>query len=127
MDFRHRHKVDQGCNWLTVSVAVGWIASISAGLSSPPSDPQTLWLPPPVVQRALPADSEPAPTWGPGATGAQGSNRNTDSQSRAAASSAASAPATDPTSVWGDAPYVVAPTGPVPPITPVHPLLGPDF
>ena len=126
MDFRNRHKVVEGCNWLMVGVAVGWIAFIFTGLLSAPSDSQTIWLPPPVVQRGLPAEADSAPTWGPGNIEAQGSNQNTETQSPAAGS-APSAPAPDPMAAWGDAPYVVAPYGAVPSITPVNPLLGPDF
>ena len=134
MDFRNRHKVVEGCNWLMVGVAVGWIAYVFAGLFSSPSDSQTIWLPPPVVQRVLPAEAAPAPIWGPGDIAAMGSNRDTDSgQGRATAFSSdgssltASAPAPDPTANWGDGPYAVAPEFTVPPITPVHPVLGPDF
>ena len=131
MDLRNRHTLVKGCNWLMVAVALGWIVYMFAGLFSSPTDSQTIWSPPSVVQGALPAEAEPTPTWGPGNRATGGFNRNTGPGRAAAPNSEGSlmesAPAPDPMSVWGDAPYAVAPTVPVPSITPVHPLLGPDF
>ena len=119
-----------------VGVAVGWIAYIFAGLFSSTSGSQTVWLPPPVVQRARPTQAAPAPIWGPGDTTAKAPDRNTDSSTspaRAVASNSdgppltASSPARDPSEFWGDAPYGVAPDYSIPPLTPVNPLVGPDF
>ncbi len=109
-----------------VGVAIGWIAYVFSGLLSSPSDSQTIWQPSAAEALALPAEAAPTPTWGPGDTAANGSHR---SQGRAAASNSdaspltASAPPPDPTPDWGGVP----PGARIPPITPVHPLLGPDF
>ena len=131
MDLRNRHTLVEGCNWLMVGVALGWIVYMFAGLFSSPTDSQTIWSPTPVIQRALPAKVEPTPTWGPENRVTRESNQATGPGRTAASNSGGSlteaAPPPDPTTLWGDAPYVVAPEGKVPPITPVHPLLGPDF
>ncbi len=131
MDFRNRHNVVEGCNWLMVAVALGWIVYMFAGLFSSPSDSQTLWSPPRVVvQRALPATS----AWGQANRTSAGPNQNTSSRpSRITASNSEgslteSAPPPDPDILWGDgAPYAVAPEGRVAPLSPIHPALGPDF
>ena len=132
MDFKNRHNVVEGCNWLMVGVAMGWIAFIFAGLFSPPSDSRTLWSPPAVVQRTLPAKVEPPPTWSTGNRATRESNRATGPVRTTAPNSGGSlkesALPPDLDTLWGDgAPYAVAPEGKVDPISPVHPALGPDF
>ena len=149
MDYKNRHNVVEGCNWLMVAVALGWIVYMFAGLlSSSPSDSQTMWSPPRVVpQRALPS----TPAWGQANRTSAGPNQDTSTWGQANRTSAEpnqdtssrpsritasnsegslteSAPPLDLDMLWGDgAPYAVAPEGRVDPISPVHPVLGPDF
>ncbi len=122
--FRNRHKVVEGCNWLMVGIAALWVASVFAGLLSSPSESQAIWLPPPVVQRPLPAELAPAPTWGPGAGAANGSKRSTNSrQLGAASSSAAQTPSTPATEMF----FIEGAEVPIPSLTPLPPGVGPDF
>lgn len=135
MDLRNRHTLVNGCNWLMVAVALGWIVYMFAGLFSSPTDSQTLWSPPRVVvQRALPIEASSAPAWGQATRASDGPNQDTASRpsritaSRSEGSLTESAPTPDPELLWGDgAPYAVAPEGRVDPISPIHPALGPDF
>ena len=53
MDFRKRDKMVEGCNWLMVGVAAGWVAYTFAGSFSSPADSAVSLLPPTVVQQAL--------------------------------------------------------------------------
>ncbi len=120
--FRNRHKLVEGCNWLMVGIAALWVASVFAGLLSSPSDSQATWRPPPVVQRALPAELAPVPTWGPGDRAANGSNRSANSRQLGAASSSAgeSTPASEMF-------FIEGPEVPIPPLTPNPFGVGPDF
>ena len=122
--FRNRHKVVEGCNWLMVGIAALWVASVFAGLLSSPSDSQAIWRPPPVVQRALPAELEPVPTWGPGDRAAKGSNRSANSRQLGAASgSAAQTPSTSGLEIF----FIQGPEVPIPALTPLPLGVGPDF
>ncbi len=122
--FRNRHKVVEGCNWLMVGIAALWVASVFAGLLSPPSESQAIWLPPPVVERPLPAELASVPTWGPGEGATNGSNRNTASLPLgAASSSAAQTPSTPASEMF----FIQGSEFPIPALTPLPPGVGPDF
>lgn len=135
MDLRNRHTLVNGCNWLMVAVAFGWLVYMFAGLFFSPTDSQTIWSPPPVVvQRALPVQATAAPAWGQANRATNRPNRDTTARpSRASGSNSQgslteSAQPPDLESLWGDgAPYAAAPEGRVSPLSPVHPALGPDF
>ncbi len=123
--FRNRHKVVEGCNWLMVGIAALWVASVFAGLLSSPSDSQAIWRPPPVVERPLPAELASVPTWGPAAGAANGSNRSANSRPLGAASSSAAqeAPSTPGSEMF----FIEGSEFPIPPLTPLPPGVGPDF
>ena len=122
--FRNRHKVVEGCNWLMVGISALWVASVSAGLISSSSESQAIWLPPPVVERPLPAGLASVPTWGPGDRAANGPNRSANSrQLGAAPSSAAQTPSTPRSEMF----FIEGPEVPIPPLTPLPPGVGPDF
>ena len=121
---RNRPKVIEGCNWLMVGIAALWVASVFAGLVSPPSDSQEIWLPPPVVERPLPAELASVPTWGPGNGATNGSNRSANSRQLGATSnSATQTPSTSRPKTF----FVEGPEVPIPSLTPLPPGVGPDF
>ncbi len=122
--FRNRHKVVEGCNWLMVGIAALWVASVFAGLISPPSESQAIWLPPPVVERPLPAELGPVPTWGPGDRADIGSNRSASSRQLGAASSSAAQTQSTPGSEMF---FIQGSEFPIPALTPLPPGVGPDF
>ena len=139
MDFRKRDRLVEGCNWLMVGVAAGWVAYTFAGSFSSPADSAVSLLPPTVVQQA-PSPTELAPVfvWGNGTNNANPSNPTLDRAARTPRPSAASLsnqpartpsapPQRDPTAVWEDAPYVVAPEIPIDPLSTLPPGVGPDF
>ncbi len=124
MDFRTRDRVVEGCNWLMVGIAALWVASVFAGLLSPPSESQAIWLPPPVVERPLPAELASIPTWGPGDGATNGSTRDTTSrQLGAAPSSATQTPSKSRPEMF----FIEGPEVPIPPLSTLPPGVGPDF
>jgi len=139
MDFRKRDRVVEGCNWLMVAVSAGWVLYALAGSFSSPADSQASLLPAEIVQPApLPTELAPVPVWGSGDNTTNPSDPAIDRASRPSRVSAASrsdrSPRTpsapqerDPTAVWGDAPYVVAPEVPIPRLSTLPPGVGPDF
>ena len=139
MDFRKRDRVVKGCNWLMVGVAAGWVVYTFAGSLFSPAGSQTVILPAVNVQPApLSTAVGPVPVWGSGDNTANPPDPPIDRASRPSRVSAASRsdrsprvpsvpPERDPTAVWGDAPYVVAPEVPIPPMSTLPPGVGPDF
>jgi len=135
MDFRKRDRVVEGCNWLMVGVAAGWVVYTFASSFSSPADSQTSILPAVIVQPApLHTEVAPVPVWGgEDNTANNPSDPSIDRASRPSRASAASrsdrtprAPSApqerDPTAVWGDAPYVPGPS-----LQTLPPGVGPDF
>jgi len=133
MDFRKRDRVVEGCNWLMVGVAAGWVAYIFAGSLFSPAGSQASLLPAEIVQPApLPTEVAPVPVWGSGDNTATASNPTRDRASRPSSAASRSnrrpsAPPERDLSVWGDAPYVFAPEVPIPPLSTLPPGVGPDF
>ncbi len=124
-EVRNRHKGGEGGTWLMVGIAALWVASVFAGLISPPSESQPMWLPPPVVERPLPAELASVPTWGPAAGAANGSNRSANSRQLGAASNSAAqeAPSTPGSGMF----FIEGSEVPIPALTPLPPGVGPDF
>ena len=129
MDFRKRDRVVEGCNWLMVGVAAGWVVYTFASSFSPAADSQTGILPAVIVQPApLHTEVAPVPVWGgEDNTANNPSDPSIHRASRPSRASAASRSERDPTAVWGDAPYVVAPEVPGPSSQTLPPGVGPDF
>ena len=137
MDFRKRDRMVEGCNWLMVGVAAGWVAYTFAGSLFSPTDSQVSLFPP-AMERAVPLPQKvaPIPVLGSGNNNTTPSNPTLDRTSRAPRPSAASrpnrparrpstTPERDP--VWGNAPFGVAPEGPIDPLSTLPPGVGPDF
>ncbi len=120
MDFRKRDRVVEGCNWLMVGIAAGWVAYTFAGSLFSTADTQATLLPP-VVVAPVPSPTELAtvPIWGAETTQAQPSNQTTAPRQNRAPRSIL---APDPREDW-----VYAPEVPIPPLTPNPPGVGPDF
>lgn len=137
MDFRKRDRMVEGCNWLMVGVAAGWVAYTFAGSFSSPAGSQASLLPAEIVQPApLPMQAVPVPVWGSGDSTASPSNPALDRAARPSrASSAASRsdrppPAPQergPARFRDGAPHVFAPEVPIPPLSTLPPGVGPDF
>ncbi len=109
MDFRKRDRVVEGCNWLMVGIAAGWVAYAFAGSLSSPADSQASLFPAEIVQPApLPTEMAPVPVWGSGDNTAS-SNPTLDRTARA------------------PRPSVVAPEVPIDPLSTLPPGVGPDF
>ncbi len=107
-----------------VGIAALWVASVFAGLLSSPSESQAIWLPPPVVERPLPAELASVPSWGPGEGATNESNHNTASrQLGAAPSSAAQTPSTSRPEMF----FIEGPEVPIPALSTLPPGVGPDF
>lgn len=139
MDFRKRDRVVEWCNWLMVGVAAGWVIYTFGSSFSPTADAQRDILQTVSAPSApLDAATAPVPVWGSGDNAANPPDSAPDRISRPSRASATSrsdrptqTPSTpqerDPTSVWGDAPYVVAPEVPIPPLSTLPPGVGPEF
>jgi len=135
MDFRKRDRVVEGCNWLMVGIAAGWVAYTFAGSLFSPADSQASLLPAEIVQPApLPTEMAPVPVLGSGDTAS--SNPTLDRTARAPRPSAASPsnrPARTPSArpksnqAWDDAPHVVAPEVLTDTLSTLPPGVGPDF
>ena len=120
MDFRKRDRMVEGCNWLMVGIAAGWVAYTLAGSFSSPADTQAALLPPAVVEPApLPAQEAPVPIWG-----AETPTANTPDQTTAPRQNRAprSISRPDPRADW-----VVAPEVGIPSMQTFPPGVGPDF
>ena len=75
MDFRKRDRVVEGCNWLMVGVAAGWVAYAFAGPLFSPADSATGLFPSAIVQPAsLSTEVAPVPVWGSESKSANPSN-----------------------------------------------------
>jgi len=120
MDFRKRDRVVEGCNWLMVGIAAGWVAYTFAGTFSSPADSQASLLLPAVVQPApSPTEVVPAPIWGAETPTAKASPQPTASrQNRAPRSESRPDPRAD---------WVVAPEIAIPSMQTHPPGVGPDF
>ncbi len=134
MDFRKKDRIVEGCNWLMVGVAAGWVVYTFAGSLSSPADSQTSILPSAIVVPAPPPTGmAPVPVWGSGNNTVPPSNPARDRASRPSSAASRSdrrpsaPPERDPTAVRGDAPYVVAPEVPIDPLSTLPPGVGPDF
>ena len=83
MDFRQRDRLVEGCNWLMVGVAAGWVAYTFAGSLFSPADSQARLLPSAIVQSPPPStEMAPVPVWGTGNNTVPPSSRATDSNSK---------------------------------------------
>ena len=120
MDIRKRDKAVQGCNWLMVVIAAGWVAYTFAGTFSSPADSQVSLPPPAVVQQApLPTEEPPVPIRRAETPTAQPSNQTAAPRQNRAPRSI-SRP--DPRADW-----VVAPEVGIPSMQTFPPGVGPDF
>jgi hypothetical protein len=118
MDFRKRDKLVEGCNWLMVGIAAGWVAYSLAGSLFSPTGSQASSLPPEIVPPApLPAQTAPVPI--------RESEDRTTARSNRPPRKPSALPERDP--VWGEAPFGVAPEVPVDPLSTLPPGVGPDF
>ena len=120
MDIRKRDRVVQGCNWLMVVIAAGWVAYTFAGSFFSPADSQVrLPLPAVVLQAPLPAEVAPVPI-----RGAETPTAKTPDQTTAPRQSRAprSMSTPDPKADW-----VVAPEVAIPSMQTLPPGVGPDF
>ena len=120
MDFRKRDRMVEGCNWLMVGIAAGWVAYTFAGSFFSPDDSQASLIPPTVVQQApLPTEEPPVPVWGAGTPTSE-----TSAQTTAPLRSSAPRPmpTSDPRADW-----VVAPEVAIPSMQTFPPGVGPDF
>ena len=120
MDFRKRDRVVEGCNWLMVGIAAGWVAYTFAGSLFSPTDSQAS-LPPPAVVQQTPSPNEvaPVPIWGTETTKVQPSNQTAAPRRNRAP---LPMPTPDPREDW-----VYAPEVPIPPLSTLPPGVGPDF
>ncbi len=120
MDFRKRDRMVEGCNWLMVGIAAGWVAYTFAGSFFSPAESQVSLPPPAVVQQApSPTDVAPVPVWGAETPTAQLSNQTTaPRQNRAPRSESRPDPRAD---------WVVAPEVGIPSMQTFPPGVGPDF
>ena len=120
MDFRKRDRMVEGCNWLMVGIAAGWVAYTFAGSFFSPADSQVSLMPPAVVQQApLSNEAAPVPVWGAETTAPTTSDRITVPRpSRAPRPE----PRPDPRADW-----VVAPEVGIPSMQTFPPGVGPDF
>ena len=130
MDFRKRDRVVEGCNWLMVGVAAGWVAYAFAGSLFSPADSATGLFPSAIVQPAsLSTEVAPVPVWGSESNSANPSNPALDravKPSRASTTSRSERPPRRPSppperNPWGDAPYVVGARSPHSPINTTPP------
>ncbi len=136
MDFRKRDRVVEGCNWLMVGIAAGWVAYTFVGSLSSPAGSQASLFPAEIEQPApLPTEAVPVSVWGSGDNTAL-SNPTLDRTARAPRPSAASPsnrPARTPSArpksnqAWVDAPHVVAPEVLTDTLSTLPPGVGPDF
>ena len=120
MDFRKRDRAVEGCNWLMVGVAAGWVAYTFAGSFFSPANSQVSLSPPAVVQQAPSAtELAPVPVWGAETPTAQPSNQTTAPRQNRAPRSMSTP---DPREDW-----VYAPEVPIPRLSTLPPGVGPDF
>ena len=110
----------EGCNWLMVGIAAGWVAYTFAGTFSSPAESQVSLIPPTVVQQApLPTEEPHVPIWGAETPTAKASPQPTASrQNRAPRSQSRPDPRAD---------WVVAPEVAIPSMQTFPPGVGPDF
>ncbi len=118
----------EGCNWLMVGIAAGWLAYVLASSFSSPANSQAIWLPPPVVQPvALPVEAAVGPIGEPLNIDSRTSGQDTDSRQGRAANPSSGASTTSSSDERPPKFWVQAPEVPIPPLTPMPPGVGPDF